>query len=122
MVLQFRGDWLLIAGSADSLSARGRCGKYSASAGPGQDGLSLRFAALGPAGAGKAGAAGAPVALDVISQAVAGDKVALAHAVYRKQGDADYEGGLCSDQGTTAYLPRCRVRVSWSGFTSGGSR
>ncbi|KAK3921699.1 Apolipoprotein D [Frankliniella fusca] len=108
---KFRGDWLLVAGSPDSLAARGKCGKYSASAGPGQDGLSLRFAGQGAAaGPGKAAA---PLALDVISQAVAGDKVALSHAVYRKQGDADYEGVfkqsiVATDYDNYAVVVSCR--------------
>ncbi|KAE8742333.1 hypothetical protein FOCC_FOCC012133 [Frankliniella occidentalis] len=106
---KFRGDWLLVAGSPDSLAARGKCGKYSASAGPGQDGLSLRFAGQGT-GTGKAAV---PLAVDVISQAVAGDKVALSHAVYRKQGDSDYEGVfkqsiVATDYDNYAVVVSCR--------------
>ncbi|KAJ1529260.1 hypothetical protein ONE63_006060 [Megalurothrips usitatus] len=108
-VNKFRGDWLLVAGSPDSLAARGKCGKYSASAGPGADVLSLRFAAQG-AGTGKAAG---PLAVDVISQAVAGDKVALTHAVYRKQGDSDYEGVfkqsiVATDYDNYAVVVSCR--------------
>lgn len=77
--MQFRGDWLVVAGSPDSVASSSKCGKYSVSAGPGSDAFSMRFSGSGPS-------------VDVFTQAVAGDKVALGHAIYRKQGNTEYDG------------------------------